>query len=302
MKSLIIGYGSIGQRHTAILQKLGHQIFLVTKRDIEGIKCYQAAKTALDSLSIDYVVISNKTAEHFDTLVEVISSGFSGPILVEKPLFESRRPLPELNYQNVFIAYNLRFHPILQSLRRILRDSVFTVNVYTGQYLPDWRPARDYRQTYSASTAAGGGVLQDLSHELDYLSWLWGPWKRLAAIGGKLGRLEIESDDVFCLLLELEKCPAVNIQINYLDRVSRREIIINTQDLSIKADLVNNFIEYGSDRETFKYDRNFTYRSQHTALLSGDLETICSFEEGLEIVNLIDQARQASNQHSWMYR
>jgi hypothetical protein len=65
--------------------------------------------------------------------------------------------------------------------------SAITVSAYVGQDLRDWRPGRDHRTTASATQQAGGGVLRDLSHELDYLLWLFGPWQRVAALGGAYG-------------------------------------------------------------------------------------------------------------------
>ena len=54
--------------------------------------------------------------------------------------------------------------------------------------------------------ARGGGVLRDLSHELDYLLLLGGSWRRVAGAGGRIGPLDIRSDDYWSLLLELDGC------------------------------------------------------------------------------------------------
>jgi len=301
LKSLIIGYGSIGRRHAAILQKLGHSVSLVTRRKADGFDCYPILQGALDAHAFDYVVISNKTAEHFDSLIDVLSTGFSGPVLVEKPLFETFHPLPELDYSNVFVGYNLRFHPLVEHLRQELQHGIFSLHAYVGQYLPFWRKDSDYRKCYSASRKEGGGVLLDLSHELDYLNWLLGPWRRLAVIGGKYGDLEIESDDVCCMLMEFAGCPAVTLQLNYLDRGGRREIIVNKKGLSFKLDMVNNVLETGARTKTFSIDNDFSYTALHRAIHAGQLEKVCAFNEGLETVNLIDQARRARDRAEWMF-
>ena len=73
----------------------------------------------------------------------------------------------------------------------------------SGRIIRDWRPGRDHRTTASATQQAGGGVLRDLSHELDYLLWLFGPWQRVAALGGSSGARQIEVDDHLDLLLEM---------------------------------------------------------------------------------------------------
>ena len=76
------------------------------------------------------------------------------------------------------VAYNLRFLPVFREIERILREAVIGqtlfVRIEAGQHLGAWRPARPYALGYSASTARGGGVALDLSHELDYMRMLFG--------------------------------------------------------------------------------------------------------------------------------
>ena len=75
-------------------------------------------------------------------------------------------------------AYNLRFLPSLQAYRERIQfgviGKVLSVRCEIGQYLPSWRPGSDYRQAVSASRALGGGALLELSHEIDYLRWIFG--------------------------------------------------------------------------------------------------------------------------------
>lgn len=85
-------------------------------------------------------------------------------------------------------------------------------------------------------------MLRDLSHELDYVLWLFGPWRRLTATGGYLSPLETDSDDAYTLLMEARLCPMVSIHMNYLDRVPHREILVNTDQHTIHIDLINNTI------------------------------------------------------------
>jgi predicted dehydrogenase len=230
MNTLIIGYGSIGERHARILNDLGHRVSIVSRH---------ARKTAIDSPfewhcnietasvnKFEYIVVANRSNEHFDTLCELSQRGFDGTLLIEKPLFEKSYPIPANLKATTFVAYNLRFHPLLERLRSLLAGQrLIAVQARVGQYLPDWRPGSDYRSHYSAKRREGGGVLTDLSHELDYLTWLLGDWQNLTARGGKFSDLEIDSDDVFTLLWETERCPVVSLTMNYLDTTLLREFI-----------------------------------------------------------------------------
>ena len=303
MKALIIGYGSIGSRHARILQELGCDVSVVSQRDVEFSPSYKNLSNALEKEQPDYVVIANKTSEHYQRLYELNDLGFKGIVLVEKPLFQEKQELSRFSFQQVFVAYNLRFHPILQKLKSILASQkICSVQIYVGQYLPSWRPQSDYRQSYSACKAEGGGVLRDLSHELDYVQWLFGKVIRLNALGGHYSSLEIDSDDVFALLLESEQCPVLSLQMNYLDRAGRREILINTHTQTIKADLVQGTLTVSHDAEHsevehFQVGRDDTYRTQHQMILEQKFESLCSLEEGLEVLSVIEQAEASAHQH-----
>ena len=190
--------------------------------------------------------------------------------MVEKPLFStSVECLPENSHSQVRVAYNLRFHPLLQHIySEIKGQTVLSVQIYVGQYLPDWRTKQVYQNSYSVSKAQGGGVLRDLSHELDYINWFFGPWQALTAVGGHYSTLAGNSDDIFCLLLKMERCPAVSLQMNYLDRSGRREITI-TEAHTYHLDLVKN--EYQKDQEAINsvtMERDETYRMQHIEMLN----------------------------------
>lgn len=301
MDCLIIGYGSISTRHANILKGMGRSVHVVSKRDVKDFPCYKSTKEALQSKDFDYVIIANDTSNHYKSFIELNELGYSGKILIEKPIFSEPRPIPQSYTENVFVAYNLRFHPIIQKLKELLNGKkIYSIQAYVGQYLPDWRPGTDYTRSYSASKAQGGGVLRDLSHELDYINWIAGGWKRVAAIGGKFSNLQIDSDDVFALLLEMENCPVASVQMNYLDRKSRREIILNMKDHSIKADLILNTLEIDGEISEFKVVRNLTYIMQHNAILNRDYSTACTLKQGMDVLNLIHAAESATEKRIWI--
>ena len=300
---LVIGYGSIGQRHVQILSELGLSVHVFSRRPLKKGKNYRSLEFALNEIKPEYVVVANETSEHYSTLQTLLY--FEVPqILVEKPLFSFSENLQEKLKSQVCVAYSLRFHPLLEHLfSEIKGQSVLSVQVYVGQYLPDWRPKRDYSKSYSVSRDKGGGVLRDLSHELDYLNWLVGPWKSMTALGGHFSELAGDSDDVFCLLLKMEKCPVVSLQLNYLDRKGRREILINTDQHTYRLDLVKQ--EFKQDQQpatSLKINRDDNYRFQHRDMLENQGRKCCSIMEGMEILQMIDAAEKTALTHSWLKR
>jgi len=303
MRALVIGCGSIGSRHARILTELGCQVGVVTARETAIEPRFESIAGAVQEFAPDYTVIATGTARHVEGIATLADSGFMGTLLVEKPLSHTVCDMPSTAFKGCFIAYNLRFHPIFQRLRELLlQQKILSVQAYVGQYLPLWRPGRDYREVYSAEKQAGGGVLRDLSHELDLLNWLLGGWQKLAALGGHFSGLEINSDDVFSIMMKTERCPVVSVQMNYLDRIGRRRIIVNTEEATIEADLIAGHILINGEREEFEVDRDHSYREMHRALLENRLQDVCSLAEGLDVMRIIAAAELAAGEERWVVK
>lgn len=304
MKVLVIGFGSIGRRHSVVLKELGLDVAILSRRDHASTSVYASLSLALSEFQPDYVVVANKTSEHLKTVERLHQNGFHGRLLIEKPLFCSPAQMSFDGFSQVGVGYNLRFHPLLGRLKLLLHASkqLVTANIYVGSYLPDWRKGVDYRLNYSANRSEGGGVLRDLSHELDYTLWLFGAWKRLTALGGHFSPLEIDADDVCSIIMETENCPLVTIHINYLDRLPKRELTVNTEDHTYRVDLVKNLIATDTIEQSESLDRNATYRAEHMAMIEGNNRVLCSIDEALEILYIIEAVEEASRTHGWIER
>jgi predicted dehydrogenase len=303
MKALIVGYGSIGTRHARILAELGCHISVISSRLVPVDPLYKNISEAVRKESPDYIVVASETSRHFDDLAEITACDYKGLLLVEKPLFHTVASAVGEIWSNAFVAYNLRFHPLIARLRELLaNERIVTVEAYVGQYLPDWRPDRDYREAYSASLQAGGGVLRDLSHELDLLNWLLGGWRTLSALGGKHSSLEITSDDSWAILMATARCPVVSLQLNYLDRPGRRSMLFNTDAHTFELDFVSGVLKIDGKVEEYRAERDYTYGEMHRALLRGDAGNVCTFAEGIEVVATIDAVERAAAEGAWVAR
>ena len=276
----------------------------MSRRSIDFAPHYSDLSKALSDWQPEYVVVANRSNEHYQSIESLARQGFQGRVLIEKPLFERPLAIPYHGFSLATVAYNLRCHPLIIRLKSLLDDSVqlVTADIHAGSYLPGWRPNTDYRQSYSAKKAQGGGVLRDLSHELDYALWLFGPWRRLTATGGHLSPLEIDSDDAYTLLMETQRCPMISIHMNYLDRVSHREILVNTDQHTIHVDLINNTIAVNGVIESVSAGQDDTYRTEHQAMLTGNAEGLCTLEEAMETLATIQAAERAAMSHTWIAR
>jgi predicted dehydrogenase len=242
LRALVVGYGSIARRHVENLQACGAREVTILRpsgRPAGAAQSLRFVATLDEALAArpDCAVIASPTAKHGEALLPLIRAGV--PVYVEKPVVMSANEVKQVKEElsrRAFIVTmtgcNLRFLPSLRRLQSEITAGAIgapvRASLQAGQWLPDWRPARDYRETYSAKSAEGGGVVLDLIHEIDAARWLFGDFDQVLALGGKLSRLEIDAEDVACILLGRRGAgPVVAIGLDYVarQRVRRYEVI-----------------------------------------------------------------------------
>ena len=296
----VVGAGSIGSRHQRILKQLGHKVFVVSANSPDAD--FRSMSDALERESFDYVVIASQTSQHVIDLSALINNRFNGRVLIEKPLFEKLHTLEENSFSIAAVGYNLRFHPAIVWLKDTLPKlgKLTSANFYVGQFLPTWRPDSDYRKSSSARDISGGGVLRDLSHELDLVQYLFGDWQQLTAVGGKFSDLEIATDDTFSILMTSTKCNAISVQLNYVDRIKQRYITINGNNGTVSIDLISNTAKFSDLDVKFSVNADDTYVAQHLAVISNDSQNTCSLSEALKVVETIQAIEKSAEKLKWI--
>jgi predicted dehydrogenase len=303
LRALVLGYGSIGQRHARVLDALGHEVAVASRREVDHPRRYRDLGSGLSDFAPDYVVIANETALHRQAFRSLAAAGFGGTVLAEKPLFHDVAADDPATAARCFVAYNLRFHPLLLRMRHWLEGRApIAAAIHVGQHLATWRPGRDFRASYSAQKSLGGGVLRDLSHELDYILWLFGPWRRVAALGGATGTLGVDVDDRWSILIDCERCPQVSLTLSYLDHAPRRHMAVNAADDSAVIEFFSGTFASGDGKapEHFAVEREESYRRQHAAVLSSDPGAACTYREGYAVLRLIAAIERAAAERRWI--
>lgn len=262
MKVLIIGFGSIAQKHMSVLYKLKPDCEAYALRsshlskDINGVKSLHSWKEVPDD--IDFILITNPTSEHYYTIKKCLD--FKAPLFIEKPPFKDLGGVEELIEEieekgiRTYTAFNFRFHPVIKWLKKnLVVEKVLEVQAYCGSFLPDWRPGRDYRKVYSAKKDLGGGVHLDLIHEMDYLIWLFGEPHSSNSLRSKVSKLEINSCDIACYWLQYKEL-IVSVILNYFRRDSKRCLEIVMEDDTWNADLIKSNITDASGKILYQAD------------------------------------------------
>ncbi|MDT8446389.1 MAG: gfo/Idh/MocA family oxidoreductase [bacterium] len=294
-RAIVLGMGSIGRRHARLLAEMSIPLAAVSAYPQEGIPTYDDLNQAVPDFEPTHVVVANPTSMHLGSIEWLARLGFTGKMLVEKPLFDGLGSPSGVDRTQIQVAYNLRFHPLLQKLKKRLQGRrVLTVQAYVGQYLPTWRPERPYQESYSSKRMMGGGALRDLSHELDYLNWLFGPWVALSALGGKISDLEIDSDDHFCLLYQTTKDVRVGLEVNYLDRRTSRRLNVNCADTSFYLDFISGTLSEGDQVEQVTLERDQMYKEQLRCFLGQNPGDACDYLQAMEVIETFAAAEAAS--------
>ena len=321
-KALIVGLGSIGLRHLRLLREA------LPEADIRVLRHTNTAESNKDpngfffrledacSFAPELAVIANPSPFHIVTAMALAEAG--AHLLVEKPLSplsdgaEDLISLCASRKQVLYVGYNLRFLETLCFFREALASGcigqVHSVHSAVGQFLPKWRPGSDYRKTVSAQKELGGGVLLELSHDIDMLRWIFGDVEWVSAWLGKKGNLDIDVEDNAILQMNFKSGPIAHLSLDFLRHDTTRVCTAIGADGSLSWDAIKGSVSiYRRDKASWEIlkshdpDRDSTYRAQLMAFLNEIKGERSGFAargiDGLEVINLVDAARLSDAQN-----
>jgi predicted dehydrogenase len=272
MKVLVIGLGSIAQKHIHAIKFLRPDAEIFALRSSNNAPALSEIQNiySWDEVPKDlkFILISNPTSEHLNTIQKALA--YRVPIFLEKPPLMSMDGAEETMKQvtafsvPVYTAFNLRFYPLIEWTKNNLPlEKVLEVQVYCGSYLPEWRVGQDYRKNYSSIQALGGGVHLDLIHEMDYVTWIFGLPVASRLFLSKVSKLEIDSVDAAHYWLSY---PNYNISIllNYFRRDKKRSMEIVMEDTTWTVDIMKGLVTDSTGQIVFKTNYNIidTYVDQ----------------------------------------
>lgn len=255
-KVLLVGFGSIGQRHLKNVRELlpDSEIMIYRQHSKPSDEIPEGAnKLVFDlesalSFKPEAVIISTPANKHVENAEAFLKDG--AHLFIEKPLSinasNCEKLITALNGKKQFamVGYVLRFQPMMSQLKNYLNEGhigdIKKVFIEVGQYLPDWRPSSDYRRGVSAQKILGGGVLLELSHEVDYSTWLFGFPDEVTCSCDKLSDLEIDVEDSATIILDYKKNSKKRVVINldFLQRSASMRVCVIGSKGTLRADLI----------------------------------------------------------------
>lgn len=324
MKFLIAGLGSIGRRHFRNLIALGEKdlVLLRTHKatlpddELAGYPVETDIHEALKKHKPNAVVVANPTALHLDVAIPAAEAGCA--IFLEKPVSDSLNRLDTLQQaaqksgSKILVGFQFRYHPTLNKARELVQANaigkILTAHAHWGEYLPQWHPWEDYRQSYAARGDLGGGVIRTLTHPFDYLRYLVGEVESLWSFNSHISPLDLDVEDIAEIGLKFTDGAIGGVHLNYVQRPPRHTLeIVGTQG-TLRWDNADGILHlqkfpapFGSYSdnppapvvETFSppegFERNQLFVSQTRHFIEtarGESEPVCTLEDGIMALRL----------------
>ena len=328
MKFLIAGLGSIGRRHLRNLRTLGQQDILLYRThqatlpdaELDGFPAFSELSLAL-AQKPDGVIVANPTALHLE--VAIASAKAGAALLIEKPVSSSLAGLDELKSalntsgKPALVGFHFRFHPVLNQIKTLLESGQLgkplSARAHWGEYLPDWHPWEDYRRSYAARAELGGGVVNTLSHPLDYLRWLLGEVESVSAWTGKLSGLELDVEDNAEILLRFANGTEASLHLDYYQRPPSHTLEITCEEGRVCWDNASGEARvYRASAESpvllvppEGFDRNQMFLDEMAAFLrlcGGENLPHCTLADGIRVQEIVQAVKQSASQEGCMVR
>ena len=309
-KVLIIGSGSIAQRHARVLAGMGftqlHHVSRSGRRlEVEKATVVDRTRGDLRPGEFELVVICSATQEHVSDLFEALTWG--GSILVEKPIAATERDLNSLcaidwASLNAFVSQPLRFKvAYLELIEQVssLEGAHRRVKAVSRSWLPDWRPGRDFRDGYW-NRQGSGGVLFELIHEPDYVSHLVGGFDVVKVVNRSSGVLAMAVPEAVEVIASSQNGAEVSILLDWCSRGEKRSVKIETDKSWISWDLLRSCISSGDEGASHpqyfpddaERDNSFIRQYQEIFDPGSTGGTLCSVTESMKLTAVLAKASE----------
>lgn len=261
-KIAFCGLGSIGKRHLRntvwYLKEHGYAFRIDAVRSRPGSALEKDIAYNLsreysyeDKIPEDYdiIFITNPTSMHEKSILRYQNCTKS--MFIEKPVVSG----VNFNFTDLrdelicYVACPLRYTKVLQYVKKNIDCSqAYSIRAICSTYLPNWHPNEDYRKSYSANKAMGGGVAVDLIHEWDYLVWLFGRPNKVLGVKRKISELEIDSEDI-AVYIAYSKSAVYELHLDYFGKEEKRNLEIYLPAEEVIVDLRKGTVNFVNEKK-----------------------------------------------------
>ncbi len=308
---LVIGLGSIGERHVKNLYNNGVKNISVLRRSkkkprnvLESkFKTFYQLDSALKTMPTA-AIIATPSSLHTKYLKKLISNKI--PTLIEVPISNSLKGLEEIHRQAkknnvpILVGHNLKFHPALKSIKKLISFNklgrIYFSRSQFGEYLPDNHTWENFRKRYEARADLGGGVILTSIHEIDHAVWLFGPVQSVNCITKK-SKFNLDVEEYAVIILEHLNGIVSEVQLDFISRAYVRSLQICGDKSYLDWNFKSNQVKfYDAKQKKWKIitksknsDVGLTYVEElkhFSDVIYRKVKPMTSFENSLHVLNV----------------
>jgi predicted dehydrogenase len=257
-KVLVIGTGSIAQKHINILVSLNYSVSVYSEANDKFFKNNLKINRLVNLNKLDsfkFTILANKTSDHLKVLKILIDQNMH--IYCEKPIFykkfNSQKMRDKIKKNKIVFhnGYQLRNDTKIRYIQQKLKkQKIKSFQVSVGHDFIKWRKAGVHKNSYFSDTKKGGGVIFELVHEINLINLLFGKVKKISTI--KSNSKNFKCEDLAVSIIETENKITGSLYQDMFSKIFFRYIIITTNKSFFKIDMVNNLIIENNKIKKFK--------------------------------------------------
>jgi len=307
---LIAGYGSIGKKYSQSASKF------FKKKNIHIFSNHlkmNNLKKLRNTKNIKYIILSNRAIDRIKFFKSFVKK--KATYIFEKPIatnvfnnFQKKSFLNTIKKNKIKIktGYCLRLNPAVKKLKKILKknsNKIISIKMNTRTYLPSWRKG-DYTKSVSAKKKHGGGVINELSHELDLMLFLFGKPKALFAKYLNSKSLKIDAEDTVDIIFIINNRINLSMHLDFCSPFEKREVeILLKGNKKILLDLKKNSVQIRYLKKMsikkFLLEKNFYTKNQIKEMIkisnsNENKEWMSELSDSLYVLYIIKKIKESN--------
>lgn len=305
---LIVGSGNIAKRHLKNISLINKKSkIIIFKRSDSKIDKFFLKKSFLMCNSLNYVetnnnksiaIICSPASYHIEDAIKLIKKGFH--LLIEKPLTTMRKNITKLinikhNYRNkILIGYNMRFTERIEYLLKLLKGKQYSeiehIDIKAFTDFREWRKNKYFKNTVTFNKDLGGGVINELSHEIDYMNLLFG--KPDTVIVNEIKKnININVEHHIVAFFQYHKKQySINLELDMLSKKNQRicDILFHNKKISINHNLNQIIINNMKKKFNDNINKSYIKELKHLKKLINNKELKENFKESITTQKIIN--------------
>lgn len=317
---LIIGCGSIGERHLRCFQRTArcavaacdsNAALLASMRERHAVPVFASLDAALAGSRFDAAVICTPAPLHLPMALKLLAAGLH--VLIEKPLAIDAALVPDVrgamarSGRFVAVAYVFHVMPWVAGAREILGNGrlgkILHASIVSGQHFPTFRPA--YRDIYYARREQGGGAVQDaLTHLVNAVEWLIGRGTRVFCDAAHQALEGVSVEDTVNVTAR-HGAVLVSYAMNQFQAPNETTMLVHCERGSVKVEghrqrwgVLRSGDKDWSWQQTPPLERDDLFLAQASAFLDGTegrATPLCTFEEAVQTLKFNQAALRSAD-------